>query len=62
MKTGVITKEVAAPLTASNYIHEVLVPELCIMLIQEDNDTTYKEAQKIMKESNDYGLHLFSIS
>lgn len=59
VKTNVITKELAAPQTPIQYVHEVLVPEACIMLIQEDKDVTYEEAQKIMAESSEFGLHLF---
>jgi hypothetical protein len=62
VKTNVVTKEVAAPQTPIQYVHEVLVPEVCIMLIQQDKDVAYKEAQKIMEESNEFGSHLFPAS
>jgi hypothetical protein len=59
LKTEIITKSITTPQDPIEYIHEVLVPELCIMLIEEDRNITYEEAQKIMQESYEYGSHLF---
>jgi hypothetical protein len=63
LEPEIITREVSAPQSPIQYIHEVLVPELCIMLVQEDTDRelAYSEAQQIMEDSNAFGLHLFPI-
>ncbi|CAG8592082.1 5031_t:CDS:1 [Paraglomus occultum] len=58
--TNKITAELTSPQKPLEYIHEVLVPETCIMLIQEDKGgISYDAAQTMMNESNDFGLHMF---
>jgi hypothetical protein len=60
VKTNKIMDETAAPQKPLLYLHEVLIPETCIRLIQEDREgISYDEAQQIMFDSNSFGLYLF---
>lgn len=62
IKTEVITYEITQPQQPMAYVHEVLVPEVCIMLIQEDyNGISFEQAKNIMEDSVWFGNHLFRI-
>lgn len=62
VKTEVITFEMTRPQEPTAYVHEVLVPEVCIMLIQEDYDgISFDEAKEIMEDSVWFGNHLFRV-
>jgi len=61
--TKVITQADTHPQTPLQYCHEVLVPEVSARLIQEDFDgISFKEAQKIMEESNAFGSHCYPLN
>ena len=63
LKTGVLTFDVTRPQYPTDYLHEVLVPEACVLLIQEDYDgISFEEAKEIMEASNSFGAHLFPIN
>jgi len=47
------------PLTASDFIHDVLLPQLAILLIREDLSLTEPAAVDILTRSNEYGTFLF---
>jgi hypothetical protein len=62
IKTNVITAASTQPQKPLEYIHEVLVPELTVMLIQEDyGGIPFEDARKIMEESSAFGCHLFPV-
>lgn len=44
----------------SAYIARVLVPEVAILLIQQDMGLKYNEALQILKESREWGLAMHS--
>jgi len=51
----------ASPLTVTEYINQVLVPEVCIRLISEDFEgITLEEAKGIMRDSVEFGMFLHS--
>jgi hypothetical protein len=61
-KTEVLTAESAHPQKPLEFLHEVLVPELTVMLIQEDySGISFKDAKKIMEDSSPFGSHLFPL-
>jgi hypothetical protein len=61
--TKVITQADTHPQTPLQYCHEVLVPKVSARLIQEDFDgISFKEAQKIMEESNAFGSHCYPLN
>lgn len=57
----VLTSANCEPLTASDFIYWVLIPELAILLIQEDLDVSYREAFEAMKNSREFGLSVFGV-
>ena len=60
LRTKFLTNELAKSQQPMAFIHEVLVPEVCISLIQEDyNGISYQKAKKIMNDSCEFGDHLF---
>jgi len=57
----VLTSAHCEPLTASDFIYWVLIPELAILLIQEDLGVSYREAFEAMKNSREFGLSVFGV-
>lgn len=57
----VLTSAICNPLTASDFIYWVLIPELAILLIQEDLGVSYREAFEAMKDSREFGLSVFGV-
>ncbi|CDZ97629.1 Restriction of telomere capping protein 4, C-terminal [Phaffia rhodozyma] len=57
----VVTSATASPLTASDFLYFVLIPELTIILIQQDLGLDrFKDAFDVMAESREYGNSRFA--
>jgi hypothetical protein len=56
---GSIDKHLIAPLSHTDFVHKVLVPEAAVALIQEDLHQSHEEAVTTLRESAQYGIALF---
>jgi hypothetical protein len=54
-----IDPDSTAPLTPSDFIQRILVPEAAVCLIMEDLQSTYLNAIKTLRESVEYGVAMF---
>ena len=54
-----IDPDSTAPLTPSDFIQRILVPEAAVSLIMEDLQSTYLGAIKTLRESVEYGVAMF---
>ena len=54
--TSILTDKNTQPLGVDAFLRRVLVPETGVMLIQEDNCISRKEAITVLKESRAFGL------
>ena len=54
-----ISPDSTAPLTPSDFIQRILVPEAAVHLIVEDLQSTYSNAIKTLRESVEYGVAMF---
>jgi len=54
-----IDPDSTAPLTPSDFIQRILVPEAAVCLIMEDLQSTYLSAIKTLRESVEYGVAMF---
>jgi len=54
-----IDPDSTAPLTPSEFIQRILVPEAAVYLIMEDLQSTYSNAIKTLRESVEYGVAMF---
>ena len=62
LKTNILTIEKTDPLKPNVYINQVLAPEIAIMLISQDRENiSFKEARSIMKDSLEFGMYLHDI-
>lgn len=61
LKTVVLNKENASPLTQVEFAQQVLVPEVGCRLIKQDLKLdSLQEAVKIMEESTEYGSIVYN--
>lgn len=61
LKTDVLNKESANPLTQIEFAQQVLVPEVGCRLIKQDLKLdNLQEATKIMEESTEYGSIVYN--
>jgi hypothetical protein len=59
VQTGVLTADLCAPQSSSQYLDQVLVPETAIRLIAEDfKETSLDVAKEIMIDSIEFGLYV----
>ena len=59
VQTGVLTIDLCAPQSSSQYLSQVLVPETAIRLIVEDyRGISLDVAKEIMVDSVDFGLYV----
>jgi len=62
IQTGILTKDLCAPQSSSQYISQVLVPEAAIRLIAEDySNISLDNANEIMIDSNEFGSYVHDI-
>lgn len=54
-----IDPDSTAPLTPSDFIHRILIPEASVYLIMEDLQSSYSSAIKTLRESVEYGVAMF---
>lgn len=57
----VLQSSLTDPLTPSDFIYWVLIPELAILLIQDDLSLSYKDAFDAMGDSREFGLSVFGV-
>jgi hypothetical protein len=57
LQTKYLNKDNADPLAPVEFVQQILVPECAIRLILQDrnNEITFKEAETILRESQQYG-------
>ena len=60
ISSHILTKNVSSPLKLTDYIYEILVPEVAIRLIRDDygGNITLEHAKKIMTDSMDFGIYM----
>ncbi|KAK9895063.1 hypothetical protein P389DRAFT_172634 [Cystobasidium minutum MCA 4210] len=56
---GILTADIASPLTVEVYLRRVLVPETAVRLIQVDQRCPRSKALTILADSRDYGAAVF---
>ena len=54
-----IDPDSTTPLTPSDFIQRILIPEAAVYLIMEDLQSTYSDAIKTLRESVEYGVAMF---
>ncbi|CAG8516144.1 184_t:CDS:2 [Scutellospora calospora] len=63
VKTRILTTNICAPQSSSQYLTQVLVPETAIRLIAEDfNNISLKAAKEIMIGGVEYGQYVYDDS